>query len=120
AHAFERIGIRWYEEPVHWYDAVFGLGRVSASTGIPTASGESELHRWGCRDLMDHAGIQIIQFDCTRAGGLTEGLKVAAYAATKGVWCAAQHDPPIHGLLVAAVPSGLVRAPSRQPVRAPV
>lgn len=108
ARAFEPIGIRWLEEPVHWYDPVFGLGRVSAATSIPTASGESELHRWGCRDLVDHAGIQIVQFDCTRAGGLTEGLKVAAYAASKGVWFAPHHDPQIHGHLVAAIPNGLI------------
>ncbi|MCC7106363.1 MAG: mandelate racemase/muconate lactonizing enzyme family protein [Chloroflexi bacterium] len=108
ARAFEPIGIRWLEEPVHWYDAVFGLGRVSAATSIPTASGESELHRWGCRDLIDNAGIQIVQFDCTRAGGLTEGLKVAAYAASKGVWFAPHHDPQIHGHLVSAIPNGLI------------
>jgi L-alanine-DL-glutamate epimerase-like enolase superfamily enzyme len=108
ARAFEPLNIRWFEEPVHWYDPVFGLGRVSAATTIPTASGESELHRWGCRDLIDHAGIQIIQFDCTRAGGFTEGLKVAAYAASKGVWFAPHHDPQIHGHLVAAIPNGLI------------
>lgn len=108
ARAFEPLNIRWFEEPLHWYDPVFGLARVSAATTIPTASGESELHRWGCRDLIDHAGIQIIQFDCTRAGGLTEGLKVAAYAASKGVWFAPHHDPQIHGHLVAAIPNGLI------------
>lgn len=120
ARAFEPIGIRWYEEPVHWYDAVFGLGRVSAATSIPTASGESELHRWGCRDLMDHAGIQIIQFDCTRAGGLTEGLKVAAYAATKGIGVAPHHDPQIHAHLVAGIPNGLILETFPNPERDPI
>jgi L-alanine-DL-glutamate epimerase-like enolase superfamily enzyme len=120
ARAFEPLNIRWFEEPVHWYDPVFGLARVSAATSIPTASGESELHRWGCRDLIDHAGIQIIQFDSTRAGGLTEALKVAAYAATKGVAVAPHHDPQIHGHLLAAIPNGLMLETFPNPERDPL
>jgi len=116
ARAFEPFGIRWFEEPVHWYDGVFGLAQVSAASRIPTASGESELHRWGCRDLIQHAGIRVMQFDCTRAGGVTEWLRVAAYAAAHGVLMAPHHDPQIHGHLVAAVPNGHVLEvfPNRQ------
>ena len=51
ARAFEPYVIGWFEEPVHWYDSVFGLGKVSRAINIPTASGESEVHRWACRDL---------------------------------------------------------------------
>jgi L-alanine-DL-glutamate epimerase-like enolase superfamily enzyme len=29
ARAFRPYGIGWFEEPVHWYDSVFGLGQVS-------------------------------------------------------------------------------------------
>jgi D-galactarolactone cycloisomerase len=69
---------------------------------------------------MDHAGIQIIQFDCTRAGGLTEGLKVAAYAATKGIWVAPHHDPQIHAHLLAAIPNGLILETFPDPQRDPI
>ncbi len=47
-----------------------------AQTSIPLASGERELHRFGCRDLVDHTPIRYLQFDCTRAGGITEWLRV--------------------------------------------
>jgi L-alanine-DL-glutamate epimerase-like enolase superfamily enzyme len=116
ARAFELFDIGWFEEPVHWYDTVFGLKRVASATRIPLASGESELHRWACRDLIDHAGIRIMQFDCTRAGGVSEWLKVAAYAAAHGVRMAPHHDPQIHGHLVAAAPNGYVLEvfPNRQ------
>jgi L-alanine-DL-glutamate epimerase-like enolase superfamily enzyme len=106
AHALEPYRIRWLEEPTHWYDPVDGLGQVSQSTTIPTASGESALHRWECRALMDRSGIQIMQFDATRAGGVTEWLKVADYAAQHGIMMAPHHDPQVHGHLVAAVGNG--------------
>jgi L-alanine-DL-glutamate epimerase-like enolase superfamily enzyme len=93
---------------------------VSHAIDIPTASGESELHRWGCRDLIEHAGIRIMQFDCTRAGGVTEWLKVAAYAAAHGVVMAPHHDAQIHGHLVAAVPNGYILEVFPNPLRDPL
>jgi L-alanine-DL-glutamate epimerase-like enolase superfamily enzyme len=108
AKAFTPFEVGWFEEPVHWYDAVFGLRQVALSTHIPIASGESEYHRWGCRDLINHGAIRIMQFDSTRAGGVTEWLKVAGYSATNGVLMAPHHDPQIHGHLVAAVPNGYI------------
>ncbi len=106
AHAFEPYSIRWLEEPTHWYDPVEGLGRVSGATSIPIASGESSTHRWQCRDLVDRSGIEVMQFDCTRAGGVTEWLRVAAYAAHHGITMAPHHDPQIHGHMLAAIPNG--------------
>ena len=98
----------WLEEPVAWFDPVFGLARVGAATSIPLASGERELHRFGCRDLVDHTPMRYLQFDCTRAGGVTEWLRIAAYASAHGVLMAPHHDPQIHGHLVAAVENGYI------------
>jgi D-galactarolactone cycloisomerase len=106
ARAFEPYAPRWFEEPVRWYDSVFGTGQVAGATRIPIASGESELHRWGCRDLILHGGVRVMQFDATRAGGVTEWLRVADYAGSHGVLMAPHHDPLVHGHLVAAVPNG--------------
>lgn len=120
ARAFEPFAITWFEEPVQWYDGVFGLSQVAAATTIPIASGESELHRWGCRDLILHGGIRVMQFDATRAGGVTEWLRVAAYAASHGIVMAPHHDPQIHGPLIAAVPNGHVQEVFPNPVRDPL
>jgi L-alanine-DL-glutamate epimerase-like enolase superfamily enzyme len=46
-------------------------------------------------------------FDCTQTGGVTEWLKVAAFANVHNVPMAPHHDPQIHAHLVAAVPNGL-------------
>ena len=104
--AFEPYDIFWFEEPLHWYDATRGLGRLAACTRVPLASGESEIHFNAVRDQIDLGGIRYVQWDCTRAGGLTEGLRIAAYAMAHGVQIAYHHDPQVHGPLMAAQPHG--------------
>jgi D-galactarolactone cycloisomerase len=106
AQMMEPFGIRWLEEPVHWYDRVEGLGQVAASTTIPIASGENAAHRWDARDLIMRGGVKIIQFDCTRSAGITECLKVAGMCAAQNVRLAPHHDPQIHGHLVAGLSVG--------------
>jgi L-alanine-DL-glutamate epimerase-like enolase superfamily enzyme len=106
AHLMEPLGIRWLEEPVHWYDRVEGLGQVAAATSIPIASGENAAHRWDARDLIMRGGVKIMQFDCTRSGGITECLKVAGMCAVQNVRLAPHHDPQVHGHLVAGLPVG--------------
>ena len=104
--AFEPYDIFWFEEPIHWYDSTRALGRLAQTTHVPLASGESEIHAWAVRDQVDLGGIRYVQWDCTRAGGLTEGLRIAAYALAHGVQIAYHHDPQIHGHLMAAQSHG--------------
>lgn len=105
-HAFEPYDIHWFEEPIHWYDSIRALGRLAQRTHVPLASGESEMHSWACRDLVDLGGIRYMEFDATRYGGVTEWLRVAAYCLANGVEMAAHHDPHIHGHLISAAPNG--------------
>jgi D-galactarolactone cycloisomerase len=106
ARLMEPLNIRWLEEPVHWYDRVEGLGQVARATSIPIASGENANHRWDARDLINRGGVRVMQFDCTRNGGITEALKVAGLCAINHVRLAPHHDPQIHGHLVAGLPVG--------------
>ncbi len=120
ARAFEPFGIYWFEEPVHWYDSIRGLAQVAQHTRIPIASGESELHRWACRDLIDLGRVRFMQFDATRAGGVTEWLRVANYAASHHVLMAPHHDPQIHGHLVGSVCNGHILETFPNPARDPI
>jgi L-alanine-DL-glutamate epimerase-like enolase superfamily enzyme len=120
ARVFEPLEIAWLEEPIAWFDPVFGLARLGTATSIPLASGERELHLFGCRDLIDHTPIRFMQFDCTRAGGVSEWLRVAAYASAHGVLMAPHHDPQIHGHLVAAADNGYTLEVFPNPVRDPL
>jgi L-alanine-DL-glutamate epimerase-like enolase superfamily enzyme len=104
--AFEPYDIFWFEEPLHWYDTVRSLGKLALRTHVPLATGESEIHSWACRDIVDLGSIRYMEFDATRSGGVTEWLRVAAYSYAHGVQMAAHHDPHIHGHLISAVPNG--------------
>jgi L-alanine-DL-glutamate epimerase-like enolase superfamily enzyme len=104
--AFEPYDIHWFEEPLHWYDTVRALGKLAQRTHVPIASGESELHAWACRDLVDLGGVRIMQFDAARSGGVTEWLRVAAYCQLHGVEMSTHHEPHIHAHLSAAAPNG--------------
>src|SRR5712691_5518252 len=61
--------IAWFEEPVHWYDQVRGMHEVRAATGIRVTAGQSEMQRWGCRDLVEGGAVDILNTDMSLAGG---------------------------------------------------
>lgn len=109
ATAFAPYSIRWLEEPLHWYDSIRGLGELAQHTAIPLASGESEITRHTCRDLIELGHVSVMQFDATRAGGVTEWRRVQEHALPHGVAMAPHHDPQIHGHLIAAAPNGLIQ-----------
>ncbi|MGH2371283.1 MAG: mandelate racemase/muconate lactonizing enzyme family protein, partial [Chloroflexota bacterium] len=115
AHAIEPYNLTWLEEPlpspgrphrttrqVKDWDAE--TGRVAAHTAIPIASGENHVTLEECRDLVDQGHVRYVQFDCIKNGGVTEFVKVAAYAEAKGVLLAPHHVPHFHVQLAAAFP----------------
>lgn len=83
AKAFEPYGLYWIEEPLH-PDELDGYGRVGRSISQRLAAGEEECTLRGFKRLIDEGGIQLAQIDMTRCG-LTQALKIAAYAAQKGI-----------------------------------
>jgi len=60
--------IYWYEEPVHWYDRYKGLGQVADAVPLPLHAGESEDHRFQCRDLVVDGKVKYMSYDATKAG----------------------------------------------------
>ena len=74
---------------------------------------------YGCRDLIERGGVTIMQYDATKAGGITEWRKVAAFAAAHGVVVAPHHDPQIHVHCVASAPNGLILESFPNPDRDP-
>ncbi|HUG32731.1 MAG TPA: mandelate racemase/muconate lactonizing enzyme family protein [Acidimicrobiia bacterium] len=68
----------WFEEPVP-PDDVAGLARVAAGTSIPIATGERLTTKTEFARVLD-AGVDIVQPNLGRAGGILEGKKIAALA----------------------------------------
>ncbi|MEM9683636.1 MAG: mandelate racemase/muconate lactonizing enzyme family protein [Pseudomonadota bacterium] len=92
----------WLEEPLHWYLQPADFVRVAAASPIPLAHCEREWHRFTARDFIDSGAIRYVQFDSTRHAGFTESLRIAHYAAQKGVQIAPHTAAHIHSHIVSA------------------
>ena len=77
--AFEELSVGWLEEPFPAHDyasygAACNLGR------IPLAAGENHFTRFEFTRVIDDGFISILQPDLSKAGGITEVLRIAAMA----------------------------------------
>ncbi len=79
AREFEDLGIFWMEEPLPPED-FDGYQRLTASTSLRIAAGEQDTGRWTFRRLIWEAGLDVLQPDISRVGGLTEAKKIAYMA----------------------------------------
>jgi L-rhamnonate dehydratase len=70
---------RWLEECV-MPDRIDSYHRVKDRTPIPLAGGEHEYTRWGFKRFVAAGALDILQPDIYWAGGLSETLKISAYA----------------------------------------
>jgi L-alanine-DL-glutamate epimerase-like enolase superfamily enzyme len=120
AQRFEPYQPRWLEEPLHWYDDIRAMTTLKHHTRLPLASGESARTRFEARELIEQRAIDIMQFDGTKNGGITEWRKIAGMCSMYHVDVAPHHDPQIHGHLVAAVPHGLTVESFHNPARDPL
>jgi L-alanine-DL-glutamate epimerase-like enolase superfamily enzyme len=103
----ESLNLGWIEEPVRWNDQLEGLKRVRDSTSIPVNAGQGEVTGWGCRDLIMHGSVDILNVDVTIAGGVTEWRRIAGMAHFFDVQMAHHEEPQVALHLLAAIPNGL-------------
>ncbi len=84
ARAFEQYHPYWFEEPF-LPDDYAAYAKLAAASPLRIAAGEEESERKSFVELMDVGQIDVVQVDLTRCGGFTEGIKIAALAADRGV-----------------------------------
>ncbi len=101
------LNIRWIEEPVRWHDQLGGLRVVRDGISIPVVAGQGEITRFGCRDLVVHGGVNILNVDVTIAGGVTEWRRIAAMASMFDVQMAHHEESQVALHLLASIPHGL-------------
>jgi L-rhamnonate dehydratase len=70
---------RWLEECV-MPDRIDSYRRIKERTNIPLAGAEHEYTRWGFKRFIDAGALDVLQPDIYWCGGLSETLKIAAYA----------------------------------------
>ncbi len=84
----ERMGVGWLEDPLPPED-LDGYAALCAALDMPIASGETECTRWQFNEKLRRRGADIILPDICRAGGISEGRKIALVADLFNVpWCA--------------------------------
>ncbi|MGD0715537.1 MAG: mandelate racemase/muconate lactonizing enzyme family protein [Gaiellaceae bacterium] len=106
ARRFEDFDLFWFEEPLP-ADDICGHVRLTASTSIPIAVGESIYSPSYFREYLAAGAASIVQPDVARIGGITPWLKTAHLAETFNVKVAPHAFMEIHVSLAAAVPNSL-------------
>jgi L-alanine-DL-glutamate epimerase-like enolase superfamily enzyme len=101
---------RWLEECV-MPDRIDSYRRVKDATRIPLSGAEHEYTRWGFKRFIDAGALDVLQPDIYWAGGLSEVLKIAAYAS-------------VHDLMVIphghSTPAGLHFSLAQSPLLTPL
>ena len=106
ARLVEPLDIAWFEEPCHWHDDARMMAEVRRATRIPVTAGQSEITSQAVRRLLDAGAVDLVNFDASEGGGVTEWRRAAALCGAAGVKMAHHEEPQIAGHLLAAVPHG--------------
>ncbi|RAI56910.1 mandelate racemase/muconate lactonizing enzyme family protein [Roseicella frigidaeris] len=120
ARLIEELPIAWFEEPCHWYDEARGMAEVRRATRIPVNAGQSEYSAHGVRRLVEAGAVDIVNFDASEAGGITEWRRAAALCGLHGIRMAHHEEPQIAAHLLAGIPHGLCVECFADPARDPL
>jgi L-rhamnonate dehydratase len=86
ARRMEEYNPFWIEEPF-WPDDYAKYAALAAAVSTPIAGGEEETTLADFERLVEKGNVEILQPDVTRAGGISECLRVADYARRQGRRC---------------------------------
>ncbi|MGE0558126.1 MAG: mandelate racemase/muconate lactonizing enzyme family protein [Burkholderiales bacterium] len=120
ARLVEPQHIRWFEEPCHWYDDAAQMARVRQAITIPVTAGQSEITSHAIRRLVDARAVDLVNYDASEGGGVTDWLRAAGLCAAAGVAMAHHEEAQIASHLLAAVPHGSYAECFADPARDPV
>ncbi|NLJ68556.1 MAG: mandelate racemase/muconate lactonizing enzyme family protein [Firmicutes bacterium] len=104
--AYEKYDLFWFEEPLapQFKNA---LGRLAAALDIPIATGENDYTKYAFLDLIQKGGVDIIQPDNRRAGGVTEWMEIAAIADAHGIKVASHGGGAANVNMLCAMPNAI-------------
>jgi D-arabinonate dehydratase len=120
ARLIEPLPIAWFEEPCRWDDEARGMAAVRRASRIPVNAGQSECSARGVRRLLEAAAVDIVNFDASEGGGVTEWRRAAAACGLVDVRMAHHEEPQIAAHLLAAIPHGICVECFADPARDPL
>ncbi len=104
ARLMESLDVAWFEEPMPAED-LNGHVRLSASTSLPIAIGESLYSTNHFREYMQQNACSVVQADVARIGGITPWLKTAHMAEAFNLPVCPHFLMELHVGLCCAVPN---------------
>jgi len=93
---------------------------VRAATRIPINAGQSEITSHGVRRLLDAGAVDLINYDVSEGGGVTDWRRAAAQCWVAGVKMAHHEESQIAQHLISAVPHGTYLECFADPDRDPI
>ncbi len=105
AHVFAETGVRWFEEPVS-SDHIVGLNQVRARAplGMDIAAGEYGYNAWYFQRMVEAQAVTVLQADCTRCGGISGFIEVAALCWAHNLPLSSHCGPSMHLHVCCSVP----------------
>jgi L-alanine-DL-glutamate epimerase-like enolase superfamily enzyme len=86
AREYEQLGVYWLEEPF-LPDELAAYATLADTVDLRVAAGEEDTTLAAFVDLLERGRIDVCQPDVTRCGGITEIVRIAAYANQRGNAC---------------------------------
>ncbi len=84
----QALGVYWLEDPLPPED-VDGYVHLTAALDMAVAAGETECNRWQFEERLSRRAVDVILPDICRAGGISEGRRIATVASLHGMkWAA--------------------------------
>jgi len=104
--AYQDLGIFWFEEPLppHNHD---GYEELGDKLSIRIATGENEYTKYAFADLIRRGGVDVVQPDNRRTGGVTEWMEIAALADAFHIQVASHGSGPGNLNMLAAMPNAI-------------
>jgi L-alanine-DL-glutamate epimerase-like enolase superfamily enzyme len=103
---YQELGCFWYEEPIVPHDHV-GYAQLAQELDIRIATGENEYTKYAFSDLISRHGVDVVQPDGRRAGGVSEWMEIAAIADAFGLPVASHGGGPTDMHMLLAMPNAI-------------
>jgi L-alanine-DL-glutamate epimerase-like enolase superfamily enzyme len=103
---YQQMGCFWFEEPIVPYDHA-GYARIAENLEIQIAAGENEYTKYSFLDLISRHGIDVVQPDGRRAGGVSEWMEIGAIADSFGLPLASHGGGPTDLHMLLAMPNAI-------------
>lgn len=103
---YQEMDCHWFEEPIVPYDHA-GYAQVAEALDIRIAAGENEYTKYSFADLIGRHGVDVVQPDSRRAGGVSEWMEIGAIADAAKLPIASHGGGPEEMQMLLAMPNAI-------------